>query len=99
MRFDVVIRLIAPIGCARRTDRPTVRGDRVAIEEISSSRRFATPWRYLRSVDLVKIVALAPEYDQVPDLYAAYNRAGPPVPAGLPRCPVGARGQGHARSA
>jgi hypothetical protein len=34
----------------------------------------------LRSVDLVKIVALAPEYDQVPELYAAYNRAASPAP-------------------
>jgi len=28
----------------------------------------------------VKIVALAPEYDQVPELFAAYNRAAPPAP-------------------
>ena len=36
--------------------------------------------RYVRSVDLVQIIALAPAHDQVPDLYAAYNRAAAPVP-------------------
>ena len=36
--------------------------------------------RYIRSVDLVTIVALAPAYDQVPDLFAAYNRAVAPAP-------------------
>jgi len=64
----------------RRTERPTVRGDRVALEEHLVVPAFREGVRYLRSVDLVKIVALAPAYDQVPDLYAAYNRAAPPAP-------------------
>ena len=64
----------------RRTERPTVHGDRVALEEHLVVPAFREGVRYVRSVDLVKIVALAPAYDQVPDLYAAYNRAAPPAP-------------------
>jgi len=63
----------------RRSDRPTVRGDRVELEEHLFVPAFRDGVRYLRSVDLVKIVALAPMYDQVPDLYAAYNGAAPPA--------------------
>ena len=63
-----------------RVNRPTVRGDRVALEEHLVVPAFRDGVRYLRSVDLVTIVALAPGYDQVPDLFAAYNRAAPPAP-------------------
>ena len=71
---------LRPSDALRRSDRPTVRGDRVALEEHLFVPAFRDGVRYLRSVDLVKIVALAPMYDQVPDLYAAYNRAAPPAP-------------------
>ena len=36
--------------------------------------------RYCRNVDLVTLAGLAPRFDQVPDLYEAYNRAAPPAP-------------------
>jgi hypothetical protein len=71
---------LRPSDALRRADRPTVRGDRVALEEHLVVPAFRDGVRYLRSVDLVQIVALAPAYDQVPDLYAAYNRAAQPVP-------------------
>ena len=71
---------LRPSDALRRSDRPMVRGDRVALEEHLFVPAFREGVRYLRSVDLVKIVALAPMYDQVPDLYAAYNRAAPPAP-------------------
>ena len=73
---------LRPSDALRRTERPTVRGDRVALEEHLVVPAFRDGVRYLRSVDLVRIVALAPAYDQVPDLYAAYNRAA--APAALP---------------
>ena len=57
-----------------------MRGDRVTLEEHLVVPAFRDGVRYLRSVDLVQIVALAPSYDQVPDLYSAYNRAAPPAP-------------------
>ena len=70
---------LRPSDALRRAERPTVRGDRVALEEHLVVPAFRDGVRYLRSVDLVKIVALASEYDQVPDLYAAYNRSAPPA--------------------
>jgi hypothetical protein len=63
-----------------RVRRPTVRGDRVALEEHLVVPAFRDGIRYLRNVDLAQIVSLAPSYDQVPDLYAAYLRAGTPAP-------------------
>ena len=64
----------------RRVQRPIVRGDRVTLEEHLVVPAFRDGVRYLRNIDLLEIVNLAPEHDQVPDLYAAYNRAAPPAP-------------------
>ncbi len=36
--------------------------------------------RFLREIDLVRVVELAPLHRQVPDLYEAYNRVCPPAP-------------------
>jgi len=36
--------------------------------------------RYCRNVDLVAIARLAPQHEQVPDLYDAYSRAASAVP-------------------
>jgi hypothetical protein len=71
---------LRPSDSLRRSELPTVLGDRVSLEEHLVVPAFRDGVRYLRSVDLVKIVALAPAYDQVPDLYAAYNRAASPAP-------------------
>ena len=71
---------LRPSDSLRRSNLPTVLGDRVSLEEHLVVPAFRDGVRYLRSVDLVKIVALAPAYDQVPDLYAAYNRAAAPAP-------------------
>ena len=82
--FDVLRRrdtvALRPAEGLRRVERPTVRGDRVALEEHLVVPAFRDGVRYLRNVDLVQIVALAPGYDQVPDLYSAYNRTAPPAP-------------------
>jgi flavin-dependent dehydrogenase len=64
----------------QRVERPTVHGDCVALEEHLVVPAFRDGIRYIRSIDLVKVVALAPAYDQVPDLFAAYNRAAAPAP-------------------
>ena len=71
---------LRPSDSLRRMELPTVVGDRVRLEEHLVVPTFRDGVRYLRSVDLVKIVTLAPEFDQVPDLYAAYNRAASPAP-------------------
>ncbi len=73
---------LRPSAQLRRAERPTVRADRVTLEEHLVVPAFRDGVRYLRSVDLVQIVALAPDHDQVPELYAAYTRAA--GPAALP---------------
>ena len=76
-RPSIVLR---PSSLVQRVNRPTVRGDHVTLEEHLVVPAFRDGVRYLRNIDLLKIVTLAPEHDQVPDLYAAYNRAAPPAP-------------------
>ena len=71
---------LRPSPALARVHRPTVRGDRVALEEHLVVPAFRDGVRYLRNVDLVQLAALAPGFDQVPDLYAAYNRAASPAP-------------------
>jgi flavin-dependent dehydrogenase len=75
-RSSVALRASARL---HRVDRPTVRGDRVALEEHLVVPAFRDGIRYIRNVDLVTMVSLAPAYDQVPDLFAAYNRATAPA--------------------
>ncbi len=41
--------------------------------------RFPEGLRYLRGVDVVRLVDLAPQAAQVPDLFEVYNRELPPV--------------------
>ena len=72
--------VLRPSSSLTRARRPIVRGDRVALEEHLVVPSFRDGVRYLRNVDLARIVSLAPSYDQVPDLYAAYLRAGTPAP-------------------
>lgn len=72
-----------PSGGVRTESRPVVRDREIVLEP-----HLVCPWvpagiRFLRGVDLVRLVELAPRYDQVPDLYEAYNR-GAAGPAGLP---------------
>ena len=71
---------LRPSSALARVRRPTVRGDRVTLEEHLVVPSFRDGVRYLRNVDLAQIVALAPAYDQVPELYSAYNRAAAPAP-------------------
>jgi flavin-dependent dehydrogenase len=78
MRRRTSIALRASPG-VQRVERPVVRGDRVALEEHLVVPAFRDGVRYIRSIDLATLVALAPAYEQVPELYAAYNRAAPPA--------------------
>ena len=71
---------LRPSALVQRVNRPIVRGDRVTLEEHLVVPAFRDGVRYLRNVDLLEIVKLAPEHDQVSDLYAAYNRAASPAP-------------------
>ncbi len=70
------------LGIVRR---PAITARRIVIED-----RLVVPgWpdagaarglRFLRDIDLVRVVELAPLHRQVPDLYEAYNRVCPPAP-------------------
>jgi flavin-dependent dehydrogenase len=73
---------LRPTRALRRADKPVVRGNEVVVEPHLVAPAFPDGVRYLRSVDLVKIMELGGTHDQVPDLYEAYNRAAPPVALG-----------------
>ena len=98
--------------CGRRPTSGSRRGDQLRIEarpavttrEVVLQDRLVLPdWppggrglRYLRDVDLVRLVELAPDHRQVPDLFEAYIRRCPPV--SLPDFhggAVGAAGEGR----
>lgn len=61
-------------------DAPTVQGNRVVLEKRLSLASYPIGIRYVRSIDLVKVVDLAPKVTQVPDLYELYCRSVAPVP-------------------
>jgi hypothetical protein len=64
----------------RVVQRGTVRGHRIVLEDHLAAPAVPHGVRYCRNVDLVVINRIASHYDQVPDLYDAYNRAAPPMP-------------------
>ena len=64
---------------ATQKDLPVVRGNRIALAAHLVTTAFPDGIRYIRDVDLIKLAAIAPEHQQVPDLYEAYNRNAPPV--------------------
>jgi flavin-dependent dehydrogenase len=78
------IQLTAGSG-ARSTRTATVRDDRVVVEDHLELRGYDRAIRYLRNVDLVLLMQLAPQHRQLPDLFEAYNtRTGPSRRASLP---------------
>jgi flavin-dependent dehydrogenase len=72
------LRLQRSPGLERRK-RPVVRGRRIALADHLVCTSFPHGIRWLRDVDLVKLVELAGTCDQVPDLFDAYNESSPPV--------------------
>ena len=63
-------------------ERPAVVDDRIALERHLVSTRLPGGARYVRNVDLRRLVEVAPAFAQVPDIYDAYNRRR--APAALP---------------
>ncbi len=55
-------------------DRAIVKGDRVLLEQHLVGGGLRTPTRYFQNIDLLALVNLAPNFNQVPDLFDAYNR-------------------------
>jgi len=66
--------LAAPV---RHVVRPVVRGNQLVLEPHLAAPALGDGVRYVRNVDVVRLVALAPQYDEVPSLFEAYNRATP----------------------
>jgi flavin-dependent dehydrogenase len=58
----------------KRVARPTVREDRVVLGEQLMIPGFGGGIRHLRQVDLVRVVEMAPKFDDVGTLYEAYVR-------------------------
>lgn len=71
------------IGEGVRFDRVgEVRGREVVLAEAVASPSLPSGVRHVRGVELPSLVRIAPEHDEVPRLFEAYNRASSPV--GLP---------------
>jgi len=68
------------VESTRVVSQATVRGNRIVLEEHLVAPEIPGGIRYCRNVDLVAIARLAPDYEQVPDLFEAYNRTSPPAP-------------------
>ena len=71
---------LRPSAALQVVERATVRGGRVVLDRHLVGQQVPQGVRYCRNVDLVVMAQLAPRYEQVPDLYDAYNRAAPPAP-------------------
>jgi len=63
----------------RTVTAPALAGRRIAMEDHLVSDAHPRPIRFHRSVDLRKLVELAPRHEDVPDLWSAYNRTEAPV--------------------
>jgi flavin-dependent dehydrogenase len=71
---------LRPAPSVQRVGRPTVRGNRVVVEDHLVVTAFPDGIRYVRNVDLLKLSELASSSEQVPDLFEAYNRVASPAP-------------------
>jgi hypothetical protein len=60
-------------------DRPTIRGHRLALEPHLTSARVPRGLRWVRNVDLMRVVQVAPLHGDVPEGWAAYNAGAPAV--------------------
>jgi flavin-dependent dehydrogenase len=70
---------LRPGATLRREPCPIVRGHAIVMEERLSSDAGTAGLRFLRDVDLIGVLTLAPDHDQVPAWFEAYNRRFPPV--------------------
>jgi len=63
----------------REVERPTVVGLRIVRSRHIASDRFPDGLRYVRNVDLMRLVDVAPRHADVPDGWSAYNTGAPAV--------------------
>jgi flavin-dependent dehydrogenase len=58
---------------------PVVRSNEIGVEDRLVSSACLEGLRFVRDIDLLGVLELAPAHDQVPALFEAYNRRFPPV--------------------
>lgn len=63
----------------REIDRPAIEGYRIRQQRHLASERLPQGLRYVRGVDLLRVVEVAPDHAQVPDGWSAYNGVASPV--------------------
>jgi len=63
----------------RMLEGPGVAGYRIVMEQRLATDRWPTGLRYVRGVDLLRLVEMATSHQSVPDGWTAYNGAGPAV--------------------
>ena len=71
---------LQPARSVRRVGRPTVRGNRVVVEDHLVVPAFPEGVRYVRNIDLLKLSEMASSHAGVPDLFEAYNKVASPAP-------------------
>ncbi len=59
--------------------RPAIRSQRIVMKRHLMSDTHPKGIRYVRGVDLLRLVELAPQFDQVPDIWNGYNEKEAPV--------------------
>jgi hypothetical protein len=64
----------------RTVERAAISHQRIVLEQHLATDRHPEGIRFVRSVDLRTMSELAPEHEQVPDLWSAYNGVEAPVP-------------------
>jgi len=69
-----------PGSSIRIVERPTVVGHRIVLAEHLASDRLPHGLRWVRNVDLRRLVEVAPAHAEVPTGWAAYNEGAPAVP-------------------
>ena len=70
---------LRPAAALAVITRATIIGHEVVMEERLSTPSIPGGVRYLRGIDLKRVLTIAPDHVQVPDLYEAYCRMGEPV--------------------
>lgn len=63
----------------RRIERPAVEGHRIVLMGHLASDLLPDGVRFVRGVDLMILLAIAPAHPEIPDGWAAYNSEAPPV--------------------
>jgi hypothetical protein len=70
---------LRPGEALQRIQGPAVQGRRIVLEDRLAAEDLEDGIRYLRGIDLVHLVEIAPAHEQVPDLFDAYCRTRRPV--------------------